>query len=205
MVIRPMLTVSEAVGGTGQSRSHLARYITPTPRHRYGSLKHSNGLVFSESACFFVVGGKKIQKNQHTRLQCRQVLATLRLNRTMPTTPPTIRPPKSCFHAYYALDPAIHTGRIIAVLIWAGSPSTTRFAISMSTWQNQSCCYINFIRSRVIFDVLTNASIFDRISVNAIRFVSSMSIIRSMHYFRYARLDKSIADNLCSYIMINFI
>ena len=158
MVIRPMLTVSEAVGGTGQSRSHLARYITPTPRHRYGSLKHSNWPIFSESACFSVVGGKKIQNYQHKRLQCRARSATLRQNRTMPTTLPTIRPPKSCFHAYYALDPAIHTGRIIAVLIWAGSPSTTNWKQVRNIHDNlakQSCCYINFIRFRVIFDVLT--------------------------------------------------
>ena len=49
MTFRPMLMVSEPVGGTGLSRSHLAGNITPAPRHSDGPDFPSHS-VFPRSA-----------------------------------------------------------------------------------------------------------------------------------------------------------
>ena len=121
----------------------------------------------------------------------------------MPTTPLTIRPPKSCFHAYYALVPAIHTARTMAVLIWAGSPSTTKWKkidIFHVNLAKTSFSHINFIQFRLSDCLHRFLSEFPSLT-SATRF--AISIILSMQYLPCARLAKSIADNLFSYI--NFI
>jgi len=141
----------------------------------------------------------------------------------MPTTPLTIRPPKSCFHAYYAMDPAFHTARIIAVLIWAGSPSTTKCNQVCNIQVNlakQYCCHTTFIQFRVIFDVLTVCIIRFQLSdclhqflsgfpsmtkCNQVRnFPESMSSIRSMHYLQYDRLDRSQTIFAAIYLSFDF-
>jgi hypothetical protein len=106
-VFRQMLMVSEPVGGTGQSRSHLARYITPTVtgRNRPDSVR--------------ILQQKQSTETQTQRNETIERVVQFSQIQTMPTTPLTIRPPKRCSHAYYALDPAIYTARIIAILIWA--------------------------------------------------------------------------------------
>jgi hypothetical protein len=55
-----LLANADGLGGTGQSRSHLARYIIPAQRFHYGSVRHSNGQ-YTDSLFFRLQGVKKTE------------------------------------------------------------------------------------------------------------------------------------------------
>jgi hypothetical protein len=114
----------------------------------------------------------------------------------MQTASLTIRPPKSCIHAYYALDPAIHTARTKWKQVY-------NIHVNLAKKLVAQISSINFIQLR-LFDCLYQflSKLQSLTKCNQVtRF--AISIILSMHYLQCARLAKSIAGNLFSYI--NFI
>ena len=112
------------------------------------------------------------------------------------------------FRVYPAFPVQVYNRRAEGLHVGASRHRNFTLAGSLPFWFGQAarpqpsgtveagCCYINFIRLRVIFDVLTACI---NISVNAIKFVSSMSIMLSMHWNIHVDLAK------ISYCYINFI